>query len=735
LHSQEITIKLSVGENLFFYVSMSQPFYGKERSTMILARKHPRRRDLNELQVGHYRTLRLEPLEDRRLLSANRAAEAINQFAYDIYEHMQNTDGNLFYSPLSMATALTMAYAGAAGQTATEMANVLHVGSEPGIHASYGDLISLLASQTNPAQGFEIEVANAMWPQLGMPLQSEFVDIVENLYDGYAQGVNYGNPSLAEDIINDWVSDKTHGKIEDLVSNLTPDTAMVLTNALYFKALWKQPFDPQHTYQGSFEVSEGEYVTVPMMHTQAFVRQKSLGGFRIMAMPFAGNSASMVFVVPQSWTGPALSEEVIEAIDTWLKTPLDEEEWGEDDIYLPKFEITVSTGFNQLLEDLGMPTAFSGGANFSNMIDGGGVFIDKVFHKATITLNEQGTEAAAATEVQFAICFAAGTPVMTPEGEKRIEELQAGDYVLARDEHNLEGPVEPRMIERTLHGEANIVELQVGGQSIRTTELHPFFVRGRGWISAGEIKVEDRLSTNHGDWIEVEKVLHTEKSEAVFNLRVAGHRTYFIGSRDWKFGVWVHNNYYDFEANRPFHFFIRDNATSTITFMGRINDPTQSENEVVPTAPTVSPTSADFDGDGDIDGRDFLAWQRGFGMTTGATLANGDSNADGDVDSNDLATWQETYGQSNTLSEIVAVSDFEEAANASAIAAVISLPDSEFKALSEETVFVEAGSGEQVAVDRVFDHWVPPHCAVQDFGDFVARRTLKQVGSTAESFV
>ena len=702
---------------------------------MILSRNAPRRRDPNGGQAGKYRVLRLEPLEDRRLLSANRAAEAINQFAYDVYEHMQRESGNLFYSPLSMATALTMAYAGAAGQTATEMANVLHVGAEPGIHVSYGDLMSLLASQTNPAEGFEIDVANAMWPRIGMPLMSDFVDIVTNDYDGVAQNVDYSNPSLAEDIINDWVSDKTHGKIEDLVSDLTPNTAMVLTNALYFTALWKQPFDPEHTYQGTFEVSDGEYVSIPMMHTQAHVRQTQIGGFRIMAMPFKGDTSTMIFVMPTSWSIPNLSGEVIEAIDTWLETPPDPEDWenwGEDDIYLPKFEITVSTGFNQLLAGLGMPTAFrAGDADFSSMTDED-VFIKQVFHKATLSLTEQGTEAAAATEVQFALCFAAGTPVMTPDGEKRIEELQAGDFVLARDEHNLEGPVEQRMIERILHGEAEIVELQVGSQVIRTTALHPFFVRGKGWTPAGEIKVEDRLSTNHGDWIEVEKVLHTEKSEAVYNLRVAGHRTYFVGSRAWKFGVWVHNNYLDFEANRPFHFLIRDNTTSAITFMGRINDPTQAENNVVPTVSNVVPATGDFDGDGDVDGRDFLAWQRGYGMTTGAALANGDSNADGDVDGEDLATWQETYGQPmEAPAEAVVASDSQQDVYASGIALMLSLPDAEIGALSEDPVFAEVHSGELAVTDRVFDHWIPPRRAIQDFGEFAVRRAVKQFDSVA----
>jgi hypothetical protein len=258
-------------------------------------------------------------------------------------------------------------------------------------------------------------------------------------------------------------------------------------------------------------------------------------------------------------------------------------------------------------------------------------------------MNEQGTTAAAATEVSFVICFAAGTPVMTPQGPKPIEELQQGDLVLARDENNVEGELQPKRVEKVFRREGETLELRIRGQVIRTTDTHPFFVRGKGWTPAGELRPRDLLSTDKGDWVEVDAVRPTGESEPVYNLRVADFHTYFVGRKEWQFAVWVHNSCGgepEFFANRPFHLFIRDNITSTIAFMGRIDDPTQLQNDV---APVVVQPNADFDGNTKVDGADFLAWQRGLGATGGANGSAGDSNADGDVDSSDLAVWKTSF--------------------------------------------------------------------------------------------
>jgi serpin B len=588
------------------------------------------------------RTLYVERLEDRRML-AGRAADAVNAFAFDLYEQMQREQGNLFFSPLSIATSLAMAYAGAAGQTATEMEQVLHLGTEPGIHDSFSQLMASLNDVSSPF-GPTLTVANAMWPQMGFPVNPAFIDTITNDYRGHLQALDYGNPDAAEETINNWVEEATKGKIQDLVTDLTPATKMVLTNSVYFKAFWEQPFDRDRTSPQDFTLDDGSVISTPIMRTDLPEAVRTvIDGFSVLEMPFDGGfqdaDLSMVFVLPPRTGNREMSSEVYAKIDDWLngpKFPYYSELW------LPKFKTEVSTSLNDVLAGLGMPTAFElGAADFSGMMPG--VAISNVFHKTFLELNEEGTEAAAATQVEFAICFAKGTPVLTPQGERPIDELQVGDLVLARDEGNLEGELLPKRIEAVFRNEAAIVELRVGGQVIRTTAEHPFFVRRRGWTAAAEIRPSDSVSTSAAGWIAVDDVRATSETVPVYNMRVADYHTYFVGSAKWGFAVWVHNSCVDtFLLDRSFHLLIRDNATSTILFMGRINDPTQLENEVTP---SVVQASADFDGNSFVDGNDFLMWQRGLGRTSGAAKHDGDGDGDGDVDAADFGYWAGAFGQ------------------------------------------------------------------------------------------
>lgn len=601
------------------------------------------------LVAPRWRLLRVEPLEDRCLLAA-RAAEAVNHFALDVYEYLQHEQGNLFFSPLSVSAGLAMTYAGAAGRTATQMEQVMHLGIEPGIHDSFDALLSAFDLLSSTIEDYEVSLANAIWPQLGLPLRSSFVNTIETDYRGHVQGVDFANSDQAEAIINAWVDAQTQGRIQDLVDGLGPDTAMVLTNAIYFKALWDKPFlppDRSAAFSGrsTFVRAPGDVIQAPMMYAQPHTPRTHIAGFDVVDLPLADGTASMIVILPLQKNGPNfLSTELLTSIDAWLDSPRQPDPEGLE-VVLPKFQTTVDTSFNELLIGLGMPDAFSiATANFSSMTDTP-VFIDKVFHKAFVEVTEQGTEAAAATQIELALCFAAGTPVLTPNGERPIELLKAGDFVLARDEHDVEGDLQPKVVEETRCGEANVLELHLGGRIIRTTELHPFFVKGQGWTPAGKLQWKDRLSTDQGDWVEVDKVVDTGSPLAVYNLRVADHHTYFIGSKTWGFAVWTHNFYGGgFYADHPFHFLIRDNATATILFMGRIEDPTQLGNSL---NPNVRPNYAhlgDFNHDGEVDHVDYGVWQAAFGHIGSALPANG--NHDSAVDSADYVIWRNNLGRS-----------------------------------------------------------------------------------------
>ena len=210
---------------------------------------------------NRFRDLTLEYLENRIALTgdtschfelaelpqseATRAVRSVNCFGLDLYEHFQREEGNVVISPFSISTALAMAYAGADGNTATEMEEVLHLGSESGSHDSYS---ALLQSLIRDEAYYDLFVANAQWPQTGFPIKHGFIDQIERDYGGHTQSLDYASdPDVARQIINEWVEDNTNGKIEELIKRLSPNTVQVLTNALFFRAFWDTPFSPEIT--------------------------------------------------------------------------------------------------------------------------------------------------------------------------------------------------------------------------------------------------------------------------------------------------------------------------------------------------------------------------------------------------------------------------------------------------------------------------------------------------------
>ena len=599
-----------------------------------------------------FRRSQLESLERRLCLSCvgnsivgnevDRAVEAVNCFAYDLYEHVEQEEGNLFLSPLSIATALAMVYAGADGQTASEMENVLHLGSTPGVHDSFHALIESFQGNNRP---FDVTLANALWPKEDFPFKEEYVQQIGTDYQGHTQNVDFSQTQQAADLINDWVDEQTRGRVTDLVSpSSLADVVMVLTNSIYFNAFWNAPFDPEATHDRKFQLESGESITVPTMYHQAAFGYTEIDGYEIVEMPFrAGASSMIVMAPPQGESSAGLQTDTLVRVSDWLATS--PERLGCTDLAIPKFQTTVSTDLVGVLQGMGIRSAFED-ADFSRMTDGG-IKLGEVLHKATIEVNEQGTEAAAATSAAFLACFAAGTLVLTRNGETPIEDIQVGDLVLSRDEHNVENDNREQRVEEVFEGREEIIAIVVGDHVINTTAKHRFFAKNKGWTPAIELQSGDLLAADYGNWEAVGEIKPTGTVAQVYNFRVAKDHTYFVREKSQAAAIWTHNCYGpSISIDRPFHYLIRDNVTATTLFMGRVSDPRQTENRINPIVEGDAALAGDLDMDGQVNFQDFLTLSNNFGMVD-AALADGDVDGNGVVDFEDFLALAANFGQSD----------------------------------------------------------------------------------------
>ena len=312
---------------------------------------------------------------------SSQAAQAVNQFAYDLYQYYQQQTGNLFLSPLSIATALAMTYEGARGATATQMADVLHLGNPSTIAQSFQSLLGTLNSENS--QSVQMSVANALWPQEGYPFLNSFLQLIQADYGGTAQNVDYiSNAEGARETINAWVSQKTDGKIPELLAPgiVSSYTRLVLTNAVYFDDQWATPFDPKETSNEPFYLLSSQTVQTPLMYSESEYAYEVQDGYQVLDLPYQGGTMSMVVLLPQNTDAVTnVSGGTLEAVNDWLNT-----DPGTRDVIvqLPKFQMAVSSELNQVLAGMGMPLAF-GNADFSGMASpsAGPLSISDVVHK------------------------------------------------------------------------------------------------------------------------------------------------------------------------------------------------------------------------------------------------------------------------------------------------------------------------------------------------------------------
>ena len=331
-------------------------------------------------------------------------ARAVNTFACDLYGKLRAREGNLFLSPYSISAALTMTYAGADGPTAEEMARVLHLGQDSqAAHAGQAALMGQLLGRADAP--YELHAANALWIQKDFELLQTFLDITGTHYQAGARSVDFASATeQTRQTINAWVEDQTRDKIQELLKPGILDTLtrLVLTNAIYFKGTWESQFTESATESAPFHTAPDTTVDTPMMcqtHEFGYAEDDTL---QVIEMPYAGGDLSMVVLLPKAQDGlPALERSMTaERVDQWLQglRPRSVQ------VFLPRFKTTTEFKLNEVLAHLGMRLAFdANAADFSGMTGTRDLYISAVVHKAFVDVNEEGTEAAAATGVVMAL--------------------------------------------------------------------------------------------------------------------------------------------------------------------------------------------------------------------------------------------------------------------------------------------------------------------------------------------
>ena len=320
------------------------------------------------------------------------------EFAFDLFQQLKQQQGNMLYSPYSISLALAMTYAGARNETATEMANVLHFTlSQDRLHPAFDWLDLALTNQNS--KGFQLNIANALWGQKDYKFLDSFINTLGRNYGAGLRLLDFVNqPEPSRVTINNWVSDQTKGKINDLIPQGSIDalTRLVLTNAIYFKASWLNPFDKGATVDGTFHLIGGGNVTVQMMSQSHSFGYASGDGYQAVELPYKDSNMSMVILLPDIGNFTSFESKLSASFANQIISDLKSQ---EVELTMPKFKYEYECSLANTLAAMGMPIAFSGDADFSGMAGNHDLAISDILHKAYVAVDETGTEAAAATAV------------------------------------------------------------------------------------------------------------------------------------------------------------------------------------------------------------------------------------------------------------------------------------------------------------------------------------------------
>lgn len=324
---------------------------------------------------------------------------ADNAFGLELMKSLNagKRDQNVVVSPLSVSMALGMTLNGARGSTLDAMRSTLGFQglSESQINDAYRGVIDMLRG-LDP--GVKFQIANSIWYRSGFQARQEFLDLNNRFFDARATGIDFSDPAAAG-TINGWVDENTNGRIKSIVPDPVPaDLVMYLINAIYFKGAWSTKFDPAKTRDGDFRRPDGSTVRVPMMNMHGAIRYAASERYSAVELPYGDRGFSMTVLLPAEG-GSADDLLASLSADEWKELP---SRFREEEIplSLPKFTVEYGEMLNDVLKAMGMSVAFSGGADLSGIAgEPGDLYISDVRHKTYIEVNEEGTEAAAATSV------------------------------------------------------------------------------------------------------------------------------------------------------------------------------------------------------------------------------------------------------------------------------------------------------------------------------------------------
>jgi serpin B len=325
-----------------------------------------------------------------------------NDFAWSSWQASRDhIQGNMFYSAFSQVAAMSMVYAGAQGETEAELGAALGVpeGGEDAWHEQLGLLIADLSGEHH--RPYTLYTANQLWGQHGYPWEQPFLDVTSDHYQAPLEEADFvGDTEGAREDINRWVADQTHDRIPELFRQGDIDslTRLVLANAIYFLADWDLPFDQGDTQDRDFVLADGSVVSVPTMAQSEDHLYADLEGLKLLEMVYESEEVSMVFLLPDEADGLEALEDQLSAdqVDAWI----DSAGGGEVSVRIPSFQMECEFPIEGVLVDLGVEQAWiEGTADFSGMLDPSveSLWLARVVHKAFVRVDEEGTEAAAAT--------------------------------------------------------------------------------------------------------------------------------------------------------------------------------------------------------------------------------------------------------------------------------------------------------------------------------------------------